>query len=66
MKHNILNPIGKEPDISICNSIGHNWDTLFVYDREFRNCKRCDRQERKEYFGSISMWVVNEIKPSVA
>ncbi len=49
----------------MCRIKEHQWKTLFVQDREFRYCKRCDKMERKEYFGTnISMWVVNEIKPT--
>lgn len=60
-----LSPIGDEPNLSICLSIGHDWQQLFVSDREFRFCNRCNRGERKEYFGEDTIWVVNEIRPSV-
>ena len=60
---NILNPIGKYPDSAICESVEHNWEILFLNDRKFRTCKRCDRQERQTI---ENKWEVNEIKPSIA
>jgi hypothetical protein len=61
----LLNPIGTK-DV-MCKLDGHKWKTLFVEDREFRHCLRCDRQERKEYLGfGFNMWSVNEVKPTIA
>ncbi len=58
----MLNPVGDYPDISVCETLGHQWETLFVCDREFRSCQRCNRQERK----INGWWGVNEIKPTIA
>lgn len=64
-KHPLLYPKGNG-DI-ICEIKGHDYKTLFCHDREFRFCRRCNRMERKEYFGlGISMWAINEIKPGIA
>ena len=64
-KHSILYPIGNG-DV-MCEIKGHDYKTLFVEDREYRFCRRCDCMERKEYFGfGINMWVINEIKPGIA
>jgi hypothetical protein len=63
--NNLINPRGSN-DI-MCKLKNHNWKNFFVDDREFRFCKRCDREERKEYLGlGMYMWAVNEVKAEVA
>ena len=59
--YNELYPSGKELDLSVCLSLGHQWKRLFCHDREFRHCLRCERMERKEN----NIFVINKIKPTV-
>jgi len=75
-EHDIfLNPIGKEPDIGICNSIGHDWEypKFYKLDKEFqeqlnkmeiifRVCTRCERTERNCKGG----WTVNKVEAGIA
>lgn len=66
MKHTIFNLIGN-PD-PICESQNHNWKIMWLMDRQYRFCLRCDRVERRVDGNNVSgaYWEVNEIKPSIA
>jgi hypothetical protein len=58
-----LNPTGEYPDTAVCETLGHQWKILFVEDRKFRDCLRCNRQEREI---KKDIWEVNKIEPSTA
>ena len=50
--HSPFNPVGIfDP---VCHSLGCDWKSQWVHDRQFRICKRCYRHERKLDSGSMS------------
>ena len=67
--HHALNPIGHfEP---VCDSLGHDWKSMWLMDQQYRTCRRCERMERRVYTTDHQgvyglFWEVNVVKPSVA